>query len=285
MTKTPTEGLEAFFAELRKEYGDPADPLNHPDVFVNAQPGLDGPVTYRQFARALEDYARLQAERDRAVEALAEIADLGPATCEITLATTMAQLAAEAISTLPPPVKEAEPEVLHPRTRELVDRFAAAVAEKLSQAERKYGYSDGWADPAWQEECRRQLHHHAAKGDPRDVAAYCAFCWHHGWPTTLPTTPPVKEAEPVAWRCGDEGPPPRVYATPPHAQAELDRLRDRVAALEGALTEAAKSMDLARRAIESGQVVDKDVHGTLCRARDRARAALTGEKEGEADGR
>ena len=62
-----------------------------------------------------------------------------------------------------------------------------------------------------------------------------------------------------------------LYTTPPALQA-------RVEALETELISAARFMDIARRAIESGQVVDKDVHGTLCRARDRARAALTGEK-------
>lgn len=75
---------------------------------------------------------------------------------------------------------------LHPATADLVGRFTIALRDKLAAAEAKYGHSDGWADTTWQEECRRQLHHHAAKGDPRDVAAYAAFCWHHGWPTTAP---------------------------------------------------------------------------------------------------
>lgn len=69
---------------------------------------------------------------------------------------------------------------LHPRTNDLVDRFAAALKDKLAQAEQKYGYSDGWADPGWMDECRGQLLSHIEKGDPRDVAAYCAFLWHHG---------------------------------------------------------------------------------------------------------
>jgi hypothetical protein len=50
---------------------------------------------------------------------------------------------------------------------------------------------------------------------------------------------------------------------------ELERLR-------AALIQAQKSFDLARRHIESNQVVDKDVHGTLCRARDACRQALEG---------
>jgi len=72
------------------------------------------------------------------------------------------------------------PEGLHPNTVNLVARFATALAEKLAAAERKYGYSDGWADAGWMDECRQKLVEHIAKGDPRDVAAYCAFLWHHG---------------------------------------------------------------------------------------------------------
>ena len=75
---------------------------------------------------------------------------------------------------------------LHPKTSDLVQRFAAALAEKLSAAEKKYGYSDGWASPNWMDECRQHLSAHIAKGDPRDVAAYCAFLWHHGATTASP---------------------------------------------------------------------------------------------------
>lgn len=75
---------------------------------------------------------------------------------------------------------------LHPKTSDLVQRFAAALAEKLSAAEKKYGYSDGWASPNWIDECRQHLSAHIAKGDPRDVAAYCAFLWHHGATTASP---------------------------------------------------------------------------------------------------
>lgn len=87
---------------------------------------------------------------------------------------------------------------LHPKTASLVQRFTAALAEKLAAAEKKYGYSDGWASPDWMGECRLQLREHLFKGDPRDVAAYCAFLWHHGASTALPseiTEDLVKEAE------------------------------------------------------------------------------------------
>jgi len=69
---------------------------------------------------------------------------------------------------------------LHPATADLVRRFSVALAEKLAAAEQKYGYSDNWARPGWMDECRQHLLDHIAKGDPRDVAAYCAFLWHHG---------------------------------------------------------------------------------------------------------
>ncbi|MGL4650428.1 MAG: hypothetical protein ACRC1H_13555, partial [Caldilineaceae bacterium] len=68
---------------------------------------------------------------------------------------------------------------------ELVQRFAVALAEKLAAAEKKYGYSDKWAESDWMDECRAKLVEHVAKGDPRDVAAYCAFLWHHGERTAL----------------------------------------------------------------------------------------------------
>jgi hypothetical protein len=74
---------------------------------------------------------------------------------------------------------------LHPATEDLVQRFAQALAEKLAVAEEKYGYSDGWLRPGWMNECRAKLLEHVAKGDPRDVAAYCAFLWHHGESSAL----------------------------------------------------------------------------------------------------
>lgn len=71
----------------------------------------------------------------------------------------------------------------HDPLADLVARFSAALLEKLRAAEKKYGRKDDWLEPNWQADCQRQLLDHVAKGDPRDVAAYAAFCWHHGWPT------------------------------------------------------------------------------------------------------
>ncbi|OJY94464.1 MAG: hypothetical protein BGP25_05590 [Lysobacterales bacterium 63-13] len=69
---------------------------------------------------------------------------------------------------------------LNSATLELVGTFAQALASKLADAEKNYGYSDGWARNDWMDECRAKLVEHVGKGDPRDVAAYCAFLWYHG---------------------------------------------------------------------------------------------------------
>jgi hypothetical protein len=74
---------------------------------------------------------------------------------------------------------------LHSITKNLVVRFARAMAKKLLAAEKKYGYSIGWSSPDWMDECRARLLEHVAKGDPVDVANYCAFLWFHGTSTTL----------------------------------------------------------------------------------------------------
>jgi hypothetical protein len=82
---------------------------------------------------------------------------------------------------------------LHPDTRYLVAAFANALAEKLAAAEEKYGYTNGWADKGWMDECRAQLIEHVVKGDPRDVAAYCAFLWYHGERTAVDAAPVAQE--------------------------------------------------------------------------------------------
>jgi hypothetical protein len=88
------------------------------------------------------------------------------------------------------------PEGLHPATKKLVFDFACALADKLHEAEKKYGYSDGWRDNDWMDECRVKLREHVEKGDPRDVAAYCAFLWHHG----ESTAPKIRGAVYESWK-------------------------------------------------------------------------------------
>lgn len=182
-------------------------------------------VTTKALGAALSELSRLQAERDRAVEIIdwareelhqRRVADWFPEGAH-NAAEQMSEdmrlignrLADLDFSTLPPPVKEAEPEPV------------------------------AWADPADLK---------TLASDAFDVVL-----------TELTSSSTAWNSTPL-------------YATPPALQA-------RVEALETELISAARFMDIARRAIESGQVVDKDVHGTLCRARDRARAALTIQEE------
>lgn len=75
------------------------------------------------------------------------------------------------------------PSELHPDTQKLVIDFCTALAEKLYKAQLKYGYEADWKQDGWTSQCQAHFHQHIAKGDPRDVAAYCAFMWWHGWST------------------------------------------------------------------------------------------------------
>lgn len=87
---------------------------------------------------------------------------------------------------MPPaqPAPVVVPEGLNPETTDLVLRFASALADKLYKAEQKYGRSTDWMKDDWYDDCLLSLWEHIGKGDPRDVAAYCAFMWYHGWVTT-----------------------------------------------------------------------------------------------------
>lgn len=89
----------------------------------------------------------------------------------------------------------AMPDGIHPDTANLVTTFAEALAAKLRKAEIKYGYDSDWKKDGWQGQCLAHFHQHIGKGDPLDVAAYCAFMWHHNWPTA---------ASPAAVKLPDE---------------------------------------------------------------------------------
>ncbi|EBI8700562.1 DUF550 domain-containing protein [Salmonella enterica subsp. enterica serovar Gatuni] len=93
----------------------------------------------------------------------------------------------------PVPVMPAE---LHPDTQNLVADFCTALAEKLYKAQLKYGYDADWKQDGWATQCLAHFHQHIAKGDPRDVAAYCAFMWYHGWKTESVSGPVVPEEMP-----------------------------------------------------------------------------------------
>lgn len=69
-------------------------------------------------------------------------------------------------------------------SKNLIKRFAEALARKMRDAEMKYGRGTEWNNHDWQERCGRDLLEHLKKGDPRDVAIHCAFMWYHGWDTS-----------------------------------------------------------------------------------------------------
>lgn len=94
----------------------------------------------------------------------------------------------------PAPVMPAE---LHPDMQNLMADFCTALAEKLYKAQLKYGYDADWKQDGWATQCLSHFHQHIAKGDPRDVAAYCAFMWYHGWKTESVSVPVVPEECPA----------------------------------------------------------------------------------------
>lgn len=107
-------------------------------------------------------------------------ADVGPATTYTRQRGL--QMADEIIAMLSPAPSEANaaPDPLS----DLVARFSNALLKKLRLAQAN-GRS-GWERDDWEDDCRRGMLAHIEKGDPRDVAAYCAFMWHHGWVTASP---------------------------------------------------------------------------------------------------
>lgn len=76
------------------------------------------------------------------------------------------------------------PNGLNKDTVILVQRFAEEMAFKLRKAEHKYGYTNKWKYDDWSNECFDSMITHLFKGDPTDVAIYCAFMWYHNWSTT-----------------------------------------------------------------------------------------------------
>ena len=65
--------------------------------------------------------------------------------------------------------------------RNLIDGFSKALYEKLLKAEQKYHHGHAWKKDDWRDDLIDNLNTHIEKGDPLDVAAYCAFAWHHKW--------------------------------------------------------------------------------------------------------
>jgi hypothetical protein len=74
----------------------------------------------------------------------------------------------------------------------LVSEFTKALRDKLHAAEKKYGWDGAWQrnDAA---DIRAGLVEHVRKGDPLDVAAFCAFLWHRREPTAVAVEVPDAE--------------------------------------------------------------------------------------------
>lgn len=75
------------------------------------------------------------------------------------------------------------PDELDQNTKELISIFGMSLAIKLLKAKKKYGYTDGWRNTDWYNDCLHEFKEHVEKGDPRDVAAFAMFMWYHGWST------------------------------------------------------------------------------------------------------
>lgn len=80
---------------------------------------------------------------------------------------------------------EANMSNLSPDTNELIDNFARQMKVKLHKAQEKYGYNDNWKNSDWETACKVELYRHLDKGDPIDVANYCAFMHFHKWSTNF----------------------------------------------------------------------------------------------------
>lgn len=153
-----TEYIEALRTEIEDLRKEREDALN---VAAKYKAALYGHVEYPSTGSAWEKAAEYQLERDKIQSKLSE------SQAELDAALKASQIFESDLCST---------------TAKLVVDFARALASKLSAAEKKYGYTDGWAKASdkWPyPECHGELMSHLRKGDPRDVAIYCAFLWFH----------------------------------------------------------------------------------------------------------
>ena len=167
---TPTKMVDAF-QTLRAALASCQEAPVTPSAATPAAPG-EVTLNKKDLNKLLNDFARACAFGD---DLLARMAT----------SKAIHEYLDAAFAALSHPAPVAAP-AMHQATADLVRRFSDALAAKLAAAEKKYGYSDGWLSPDWMDECRAKLLEHIDKGDPRDVAAYCAFLWHHGESTAAP---------------------------------------------------------------------------------------------------
>jgi hypothetical protein len=74
------------------------------------------------------------------------------------------------------------PATMSPASRAMLENFFISVVRKFEIAEAKHNWQDAWRD-ADKTLLQAALAGHVRKGDPIDVAIYCAICEVHGWPT------------------------------------------------------------------------------------------------------
>lgn len=204
------------------------------DAVANLMDGVN-PHTILAVAEALRALEQEKEAADRYAERLNTLLDDRDAT----LSSYEAKLAELEKKRLDAEVKLYRQESILPEglsrcTAELVLDFSKAIAEKLHQSERKYGWSDGWKESDWQEKCLADFHHHIGKGDPRDVAAYCAFMWHHEWPTR---PAPVADLVPEGWKLVPVEPTEEMIAAGDQFMDGLSRLGDAYDAMLAAAPE------------------------------------------------
>lgn len=153
-----------------------------------------------------EENAALEQERDEAVREKGVIQGILPGVskelramenCEpiVRIRTLLGKAAdqVDSIAEMYPEIASSPPREgqsgLHPATQALVYQFADAIAAKLLKSQEKYSYGVSWQNlgASWSmEDCQKELLRHIEKGDPRDVAAYCAFLWSKDMPTAPP---------------------------------------------------------------------------------------------------
>lgn len=80
------------------------------------------------------------------------------------------------------------PKGLHPDSVDLIKALSERITDKMFANQSKYGWTNEWKTRDWEQECRDEMRRHIEKGDPRDVAIYCAFMIYRNWPTSVPLT-------------------------------------------------------------------------------------------------
>lgn len=77
-------------------------------------------------------------------------------------------------------------EVLEAELRQLCNKFADKMYAKMIKSEEKYNFNGRWKWDYQIPKMQQALAEHVNKGDPIDVANFCAFLDYHGASTNVP---------------------------------------------------------------------------------------------------